>query len=385
MANTLTALAPTLFSAAQEVQAEPFGLVDAINTNFDNKGVAVGDSVTVPVAPVAAGANFTAAAVPTLGTDAIASSVSVTIDKSRKTAWHLTGEQIRSLENGGNYQEWVRQLIGQGMRTLRNECEADAATALKIGASRATGTAGTAPFATSLDDLVNARKILRDNGAPMSDLQCVVNTSAEVNLFKLGIVQQAYAAGSDTERRNGILGRQFGFTIGSSAGLSLHTKGTMTGADCTAIEPIGETSIAVDGSDSGTILAGDIIYNNTQDVGGALYKYVVSSGGTATGAAAGSFSINKTGVRTATAVNDEWVIGGSYTPNFAFERDAVVGVIRPPMIPASSFIRQMPISDGKGMTYLLLEIDAYGAKTWELHLAWGFKVVQPEYVATILG
>jgi hypothetical protein len=219
----------------------------------------------------------------------------------------------------------------------------------------------------------------------MSDLQCVVNTNSELNLFKLGIVQQAYAAGSDMERRNGILGKQFGFTISSSAGLSLHTAGTMTGADCTAVEPIGETTVAVDGSDSGTILAGDWIYNNTKDAGGALNKYIVSSGGTATGAAAGNFSINKNGVRVATAINDEWVIGGSYTPNYAFERGAVVGVMRPPVMPKNATIQQQIISDSKGMSYLLLQIEQYGQITWELHLAYGFKAVQPEYIATILG
>lgn len=50
MANVFTALAPTLFSAAQEVAAEPFGVIDSINTQFSSQGVAIGDTVTVPVA-----------------------------------------------------------------------------------------------------------------------------------------------------------------------------------------------------------------------------------------------------------------------------------------------------------------------------------------------
>ena len=59
MANVFTALAPTLYSAAQEVSAEPFGAVDSINTNFDDKGVAIGDSVIVPVAPTRAAGDYT--------------------------------------------------------------------------------------------------------------------------------------------------------------------------------------------------------------------------------------------------------------------------------------------------------------------------------------
>jgi hypothetical protein len=54
MSNTLTALAPTLFSTGrQEVANEPFGVVDAVNMDFDDKGVAKGDTVTVDVAPAA--------------------------------------------------------------------------------------------------------------------------------------------------------------------------------------------------------------------------------------------------------------------------------------------------------------------------------------------
>jgi hypothetical protein len=37
------------------------------------------------------------------------------------------------------------------------------------------------------------------------------------------------------------------------------------------------------------------------------------------------------------------------------------------------------------MTYLMLDIAQYGQRTWELHLAWGFKSVQPEHVAILLG
>ena len=51
MSNTLTALIPTLFSAAQEVSNEPFGVLASVTTNWNDKGVAKGDEVTVPIAP----------------------------------------------------------------------------------------------------------------------------------------------------------------------------------------------------------------------------------------------------------------------------------------------------------------------------------------------
>ena len=37
------------------------------------------------------------------------------------------------------------------------------------------------------------------------------------------------------------------------------------------------------------------------------------------------------------------------------------------------------VSDKFGMTYLFCEIAQYGQITWELHLAWGFKVIPVSY------
>lgn len=374
MANTFTTLAPTLFSAAKEVAAEPFGLIDAINTNFDDKGVAKGDVVSVPIAPTRAASDFTPAATTSSGADATASKVDVIISKSRKVSWHLTGEQIRSLENGGNDQDWVGQLVKQGMRTLRNEAEDDCWAAAYIGASRAYGTAGTTPFASDLTALTNARKILKDNGAPMADLQFVGDTNAELNLLNLGIIQQAYQAGGAEQLRSGNLMRHFGFELRTSQAVGLHTKGTGASYQLSAAGSVGDTTISVD-TGSGTLLAGDIV-----TVAGTTHKYVANSA-----LSGGSFTIGAPGLLAAEADNDAITIGNNYTANLAFERSAIVGIMRPPLIPSNPTIRPMPISDDKGMTYLMLEIDQYGQRSWELHLAWGFKVVNGEFLATILG
>lgn len=380
MATTLTAIAPQLYGAAQEVSAEPSGMAQAVSMDFDNKGVAYGDNIKVPIVPAQSAGNFTPGAYAPTGTGAgTAEAVSVSISKQREVSMILTAEHRRSLENGGNYAEWVRQWGAQAMRTLRNEMEIDLCTAAKVGASRAIGTAGTTPFAAALSDLSNVRKILRDNGAPMADLQFVGNTSTELNLLNLGVVQQAYAAGSDAERRAGVIGKQLGFMMRTSAGISTHTKGTATGFDANGGEPVGETTIVVDGSDSGTILAGDVV-----TWAGDANKYIVASA-TASGAADGNIVINKPGLISALDDTVEGTIGDSYTPNFAFERSAIVGVVRPPLLDPSATIRTMPISDGNGMTYLFVEATQWGQTSWYIMLSWGFKVVQPEHVAILLG
>ena len=377
--NTLTKLAPVLYSAAQEVSNEPFGVVDSIFTQFDNKGVAKGDKVKVPVAPTRSGDDFTPSNATPTGAGATADAVEVEITKSRKVNWNLTGEQQRSLENGGINQEWIRQLVAQGMRTLRNEAEADAVKAVHYGASRAVGTAGTTPFASDLSGLVAVRKVLRDNGAPMADLQFVCDSASEVNLLNLGIIQQAYAAGSDAERRQGRIARQFGFRIGQSAGITEHDSGEASSYLVDQADlAIGDTSITID-TGSEKIEIGDVF-----DVGGGN-KYVVQDVDTEAQTSVRLLTVGRPGVRTAYSDNTAITFTGDFTPNLAFERNAIVGIMRPPIIPANPTINQMVISDGMGMSYLLLDIAQYGQRTWELHLAWGFKAVQPEHIALLMG
>lgn len=377
MSNVFTAIQPTLFSAARKIANEPFGIVTAINADFDDKGVAKGDTVTVDVAPTRTASNFTPANVPASGTDATASGIGVTITKSRKVDWNLTGEQARSLDNATIKSDWVEQMIMQGMRTLRNECEVDAALAVKVGASRAYGTAGTTPFASDLSVLTNARKILQDNGAPLADLQFVGDTNCGLNLRNLGIIQQAYQAGSDQERRSGKFLRQFGFEINESAGIGLHTKGTGTSytSDTTGYA-VGSTSITLI-TGSGTVVAGDVV-----TFAGDTNKYVVKTGV----AAPGVIVLQDPGLKVALAASAvAMTIGNNFTANLAFERSAVVGVMRPPIMPENPTIQQTLISDPYGMTYLLLDIAQYGQRSWELHLAWGFQAVNGMFAATVLG
>ncbi|TAH45877.1 MAG: hypothetical protein EWM51_12315, partial [Treponema sp.] len=228
MANTLTNLQPTLYSVAQEVSNEPFGIIAGINTDFDDKGVAIGDKVTVPVAPVRAAGTYSPSMnlnAGNAGADATAGKVDVEITANRYTSFHLTGEQEKSLQNGGTDQEWFRQIIAQGMRTLRNEADVAAYAAIKNGASRALGTAGSTPFSTGVDELADMNNLLYNLGAPMTDAQFVMSSAARANFMKTGVYQYAYANGSDADRKAGILSREFGFSLRASAGITKHVQG----------------------------------------------------------------------------------------------------------------------------------------------------------------
>jgi len=128
---------------------------------------------------------------------------------------------------------------------------------------------------------------------------------------------------------------------------------------------------------TGTVLAGDVVTFAADSAN----KYVVNTGV----AAPGTISLGRPGARVTIATANALTVGNTYTPNLAFERSAVVGVMRPPLMPENPTMQMLPISDDKGMTYLLVDIAQYGQRSLELHLAYGFKVVQSEHVALVLG
>jgi len=380
MANIFTSLAPVLFSAAQQVSAEDTGALQSISVHFDDKRVAKDDVVSVPIASGGTPVDFVPGNITPQGDSDTAAAVDVRITASKKRSWHLTGEQRQSLENAGTDKEWLRLKLMQEMRSLRNAAESDCVTAVIQGASRATGVAGTTPFASSLDELIAVRRILKDNGCPMSDAQFVCDSSAETNLLKLSAIQQAYAAGSDEERRSGILKREFGFRILSSAQLAEHVKGTGQNylTNATTAMAKGDTSTTLSGaSGTGTIKMGDIL-----GFDGDANLYVCHSD---ISAAQQELRIGRPGVRKAIGTSKAITLGDNYTPCLAFDRGAVVGILRPPVMPDNPTMTQALVSDLRGLTYLLLEIAQYGQITWELHLAWGFKVVMHEHVALVLG
>lgn len=381
MANTLTALAPIAYSAAKEVAAEPFGIIDAINVNFDDKGVAIGDTVKVPVAPARSQTDYTPAMTVTAGTDATATATDVTITANKMVSWNITGEQERSLQNATADNTWFAQLLAQGMRELRNKAEIAAWTAAVAGASRAYGTAGTTPFASDLSALTNARKILQDNGSPLVDLSLVIDTNASLNLRNLGVLQNAYQAGSDQERRSGNFLPQMGFNIKETAAISAKTVGTAASATTNnAGYAIGDTVLTLAAVGTGTILAGDII-----TFAGDTNKYVVTSGD-ADVSNGGTITIAAPGLRVAmSAATKAITVVSAWTGNIAMERSAVVGIMRPPLIPANPTISQLMVSDPSGLSYLLVDAVGDGMRTLRLHLAYGFKTVNPEFSAIVLG
>lgn len=388
MANILTGLYPNIYAAMNIVSRERVGMVSAVSVDARASGAAKGQTVRSPVVGAMSATDIDPAAASSSGTDQTIGYVDMTISKSKKVPFHLTGEEELGL--GENNSPIATQRFAQAFRTLGNEIESDLA-ALYVHASRAdaVGTAGTAPFGTAddLTQLTEALRILDDNGAPATDRHVVLGSAAVAKLLgKQPGMFKVNEAGDNMARRFGSLQPLFNAEFHHSGQIKAHTKGAGTGYDVDnnpAGYAAGDTTIHLDGGTANTtgIKAGDVI-----TFAGDANRYIV---GTGTGDnAEADIVLNEPGLRMTLADAVEATVGNSYTANLVFTRDAFQLATRTPAVPTGGdaaddrTIVTDPIS---GLSFEIAVYRQYRQVSFEVGIAWGVKAISGRHAAILLG
>jgi hypothetical protein len=382
MANSLTAVLPSIQQAADMVAREYVGFIGGVYRNSSAERAGLNDTITYDVVPAMTAADITPAATSSSGTDQTIGSGTMSISKSRKVSFHWTGEQQKTMSNSALQGGILQRQFEQAFRTLTNEVESDLWNAAYKGASRAAGTAGTTPFATAADlsELAAVARILDDNGTPPNDRHLVIGSAAMANLRgKQSNLFKVNEAGSEDLLRNGRIGRLEGFDVHYSYPVTSVTKGTGSGylINMAGTLLVGGTAVTVD-TGTGTILAGDIV-----TFAGTSHKYVVNSA-----LASNVFSIGKPGSLAIEADNDAITVGNDYTPNVAFHKDAIHLITRAPAMPmgGDSADDVIEVTDSfSGLTFQVALYRQYRQVSFEVGLAWGTKAVKSEFIATMIG
>ncbi|MDQ0124693.1 hypothetical protein J2W17_003647 [Pseudomonas lini] len=384
MSNTLTSLTTTIYNALDVVSRELVGFIPAVSSDMTYDRAAVGQTVTSPVAPAATASDITPAVTPPNDGDQTIGTVSMTIQKARRVPVRWNGEEKRGLDNNGaSFNVILRDQLAQGMRALVNEVEADLA-GLFLKASRAYGAAGTTPFATNLAETAQARKILSDNGAPLGDLQMVIDTSAGANMRTLGQLTKANEAADTNLLRRGVLLDVHGFAIRESAQVKTVVSGTgASGTTNNAGYAAGATAITLASAGTGSVLAGDVI-----TFAGDTNKYVVASGD-ADVSNGGTITLAAPGLRKAIPAAATLVtVIAATTRNMAFARSAIALATRAPALPkgGDSADDRMLITDSvSGLTFEISLYKQYRQIQYEIALAWGVAAVKTEHMSLLLG
>lgn len=379
MANTLTSLIPSLYAALNVVSRELTGAIPSVTRDARADRAAVGQAVTVPIAPAASATDITPGVTPPNDGDQTIGNESIYITKSRRVPFRWNGEEELGVNNNGAGASAIQgNQLQEAIRTLVNEMEVDVVAAARMG-SRAYGTATTTPFATDLSEAANIKKILDDNGAAGAR-SMIIDTSAGVKLRTLTQLTKANEAGSVMTLRDGELLDIFGMSLKESAGVASVTKGT--GASYTtntAGYAVGATDITLI-TGTGTVLEGDII-----TFAGDTNKYIVKTGV----AAAGTITLAAPGLRQAIPTSaTAMTIVATSVRNIAFAQSAVVLATRAPALPANgdSAADRMTVTDPRsGISFEVAMYPQYRQMQYEVSAAWGAKCVKRSHAAVLLG
>jgi hypothetical protein len=375
MANTLSNLIPDVYSALDVVSRELVGAIPGVTRDPKSDRIATNQTIRVPQTPTNTTATYTPSMAVPSAIDQTIANASLTLSKNKYAGFSWTGEEEYAVDQGPGILTIRQQQIAQAFRALVNEMENDVCDALAQNASRAYGTAGTTPFASTLGDSAQVRKILDDNGAPASGRSLVLNTSAGANLRTLGQLTKANEAGTSMTLRDGELLNMHGFSIRESAQINDATAGTGASYQLNGAHTAGATTITVD-TGSGTILAGDVVTINS-------VKYVVI-----TALSSGSFTIAAPGLLTALSDNTAVTVNATSSRNLAFSSDAIVLATRLPVFPSQGdlAIDNEVITDPRtGISFDLRVYPGDGMVLYRIHALWGFKVLKPAHAAVLLG
>lgn len=383
MANVLTPFIPNMYQELDVVSRELVGFIPSVTRNSSAERAAIGQNILVPVSEANEMKDVTPSMTVPEPDDFQVGNVSITISKAKAVPFGLTGEEYRGLQNGMGVDAILGGNFAQALRVLTNAIELDIATEAAKHASRAYGTAGTTPFADNLKDVAQLRKILDDNGAPLTGRSLVLDTTSGAALRSLQQLTNVGDAGTTMTLRQGQLLELMNFSVKESAQIVAPEVGT--GADATTDTTgynVGATEITLAAAGTGTILEGDYI-----TFAGDEHKYLVVKGASAVSGA--KITIAKPGLRQAigTSATAITVVGKS-SRLIGFSSNAIQLVTRAPALPGGddAAVDSMMLTDPRsGLTFEVRVYKGYRKVRMEVACAWGVKAIKDEHIAALLG
>ncbi len=383
-ANSLTRLIPDLYAGLDVVSRELVGYIPSAFRNASAERAAVGQSVVYPISSQKGTFDVTPAMNIPEPSDTTVGNGTITITKAKGVEFGWTGEEQRGLNTGIGYLSIQADQFAQALRTLTNAIEVDLAVEAAANVSRVYGTPGTTPFATNVGDSAQVRKMLDDNGAPLSGRSLIIDTTAGAALRTLNNLTRVNEAGTSMVLTDGTLINLNGLMIKESAQVQASVAGTAAAATTSAAGfAKGATVIALAAASTGNIPAGSVIAfaGDTN-----AYNVVVGDTDVSNG---GSITIAEPGLRVAIpAAATAITLKARGTMNTAFSSNALHLVARAPALPVEgdAAIDRMLITDPRsGMTYEVAIYAGYRKIRAEVVIAWGVKAVKREHIVGLFG
>lgn len=373
MANTYTDIIPKILGRALSHMRANSVLPRLVNRDYDGAAAERGSVINVPVPPTISVTQVSPSASQPSNVDTTFSTTPVALDQHYEAAFHLT--DLQRLEVMGSTEQMA---VDVAIAELCDYIDRSVMTAMDVGASIATGSAGTVPFAT-LALATSPLTYLDVHKQPRIARHVVMSAQANGNLQGLAqFTSLDYTPDLSAITEGALAGnRKLGANWWMSQNAPSHTAGT--GASYLVNNgsglAVGATTIACD-TGSGTILPGDVVTFAADTAN----KYVV-----ATALSGGSFTIAAPGLKVAIPDNNAITVAASHVSSFAFAREAIVFASRP-FLPSAAAVATDQVTDPMTGLTIRVEVTRQNRQDkWAFDALWGTKVIRPHGVIKIMG
>jgi len=382
VANTLTNVLPKLLAQGLLALREQSVMPRLVNMSYSNLAAMEGNVINIPIPSAIAVRTPSPAILMNSNVDSSPTNVAVTLDFWREAPFQLSDSDWISARS-----RLIPMQASEAVKALANAID-DFILAKHTGIYGKTGTAGTTPFGTNINQATDARKVLNQNLAPMDDRRVVLDPSAEANFLSLSNILQTEQRGDQAGILQGLIGHKLGMDFFLDQNIPDYTPGTGWASGfiaSTVSGAIGDTTLnVISATASGTVKVGDM-FRLTADTANN-FGYVITVAGTASTTVAIALEFVpalKTVVDTGATLI---VVSIPYVANLAFHRDAFAWASRPlgDADPVGNTF-QSNVDPISGVALRLELSRQYKQTTYSFDVLGGTKLVRAALATKILG
>lgn len=354
-----------------------------VNGDYSSEAAQKGDTIDVPIPSAITATDVTPSNTPPTPTDSTPGKVQIALNNWKKADFYLTDKEMVEIDKNEHF---MPMQMSEAIRSLANVINEDIHEEY-LGVYGYTGTAGTTPFASTVTDATNARKVLHQQRAPRTERRGVLDYDAEANALALAPFADAEKIGSNGVKIEGEVGRKYGIDWFADDAVKTHTAGTLAvaGGLVGSTTAAGATALDVQSASAvGNINIGDIF-----TIAGDSQTYVAKATVSAiVSGTAQSVSIDPPLQAAATAAAAITIVG-DHVVNLSFHRDAFAFANRPLVSNTQDMSlgsQILSMTDPQTGITLRLEVSRqYKQVVWEFDVLWGAKLVRPELATRIAG
>lgn len=383
MANTLTNIMPKILARGLLALREQAVMPRLVNGDYSSEAAKKGTTIDVAIPSGKTATDVTPSNTPPAPSNSAPSVVQIPLDQWKKTDFNLTDKEMVEIDKNEHF---IPMEASEAIRALANVVN-DNIFSRYLGVYGFTGTAGTTPFASSVSDATNSRKVLHQQRAPRSSRRGVLDYDAEANALALSPFSDAEKVASAEVKLEGEIGRKFGIDWAADDAVPTHTAGTLStpGGLVGATVAVGASAITVKSvSTVGNINIGDIF-----TIAGDSQTYVAKNTVSAiVSGTAQSVTIAPT-LQVIASAGALVTIKPTHVVNLVFHRDAFAFANRPLVASTTDMAlgsQIMSMTDPQTGITLRLEVSRqYKQVIWEFDILWGSELVRPELAMRLAG